>query len=169
MTPCNEPGCSKGGSFGYLDRKGYWCKQHSKPDMVDRVHQLCRRQGCNKRATFGSEITRKSYSCAVHRRASEVDVTNKRCIVIDCKSQPSHGPNGKRLRCAFHAKETDKHWKTDRQSRLVRVLDKEKPARRKAVRTSESQEVLSSLRSSTAAKRKLSRENSETPAQVGNS
>lgn len=158
MTKCSDPDCNRNGSFGYLDKKGYWCKQHSKPDMVDRVHALCRRPHCNKRATFGSELTGEARSCATHRLSSEVDVTNRRCIVLGCMKQPSHGPDGTRVRCALHAWDTDKHWKTNRQSRAT---TRARPSTHKRRRSNGTQELLNSLRSTVAATRRITRQTAE--------
>lgn len=112
---CRGEGCTKFGIFGYLDRKGYWCKQHSTEDMVNRrIYGICRHGGCTKRATFGRPGTRTAISCLAHRQPWEIDVANRMCIAPGCTTQPSYGPAGTRVRCAIHALSTDERWERGR-------------------------------------------------------
>ena len=66
--------------------------------------QHCQQEGCEIRASFGSEEDKVRRFCKGHKRDDDIDVVNKRCEHEGCEMHPAYGSreDGIRRLCIKH-------------------------------------------------------------------
>lgn len=104
---CKHMGCTKCPIYNIQgERKGLYCKDHKKEDMVCVTVKKCIEDGCLISARFNDKGLKSVLYCKAHMKPGMVDVVHKVCIEKDCEQRATYNKKGlKEIYCSTHKKE----------------------------------------------------------------
>jgi hypothetical protein len=120
VKTCLNENCNIQPSFNFEnEKKGIYCKTHSKEEMIDvkNKHKICKEDNCKILSSFNFKNEKKGVYCKQHAKDEMIDVITKRCEEIDCDIYPSYNFNDQKVAiyCKAHKKEN-----------MIAVLNKNK-------------------------------------------
>jgi hypothetical protein len=105
---CIEDNCTKYPSFNISsEKKGLYCKEHKKENMVDVTHKRCIQDNCNKLPSYNYVTEKKKLYCFEHKKDNMINIGNIICIENNCNKRASfnNGYESKPLYCFEHKKD----------------------------------------------------------------
>ena len=106
MAKCTEVDCKRAAIYNIQgSKKGLYCKDHKKANMICVTIKKCIEQGCKISARFNNKGLKKILYCKEHMKPGMVDVVHKVCIEKDCEQRATYNKKGlKEEYCGFHKK-----------------------------------------------------------------
>jgi len=108
MTPrlCKHMGCNKHPIYNAKgEKKGIYCKDHKKEQMVCVVLKKCIEDGCEITGKFNTKGLKKGLYCKAHKKEGMIDVLAKSCIEKDCDQRATFNKQGEKPKfCGLHKK-----------------------------------------------------------------
>ena len=104
---CQETDCKTRPSFNVCHfKKPMYCKEHSKPGMIDVKSKRCQEPGCQVRPSYNFEREKLGIYCKEHSKPGMIDVISKRCQEPGCQIRPIY--NFEREKLGIYCKEHSK-------------------------------------------------------------
>lgn len=108
MVPrlCKHMGCKRNPIYNIKgEKKGLYCKDHKKEQMVCVSLKKCIEEGCEVTAKFNTKGLKKGLYCKTHRKEGMIDVLATSCIEKDCDQRATFNKKGEKPKyCGLHKK-----------------------------------------------------------------
>jgi hypothetical protein len=107
MKQCKEINCIIVPNFNFQDKKkGLYCLQHKKENMVNVMSKKCLENNCNRQPMFNFLNEKIGIYCSKHKKEKMINIGSKKCLENNCNKIPCFNLPGKNLRiyCKDHKK-----------------------------------------------------------------
>ena len=101
---CEREDCNIFPCFNFEgELQALYCKEHSKPEMIDIKSKRCQETGCKTTPTFNFEGEIQALYCKEHSKSGMLDIKHKKCQETECKTRAWYGfPGIQHSCCAKH-------------------------------------------------------------------